>query len=535
MKVLSKVLFLMLLAGLAYAVGTDSWVDGDEYLHIPKAAVAPTMDGVLDAVWFSAPVIRCDTYTAEDPDAPEGTMPTDWFDLTTEARAMWDGDFFYLFFRSLDDEVDATGTDSYTNDSYEIYFDGDNSKTEGTSFDADDKQWRWVYMEATGNPDSGTSQFAWADTDYGYDFELKIPVADLPMPLEAGHEFGFEIQQNDRDGGARAHLSRWWHTSNFSWNTPSLFGNAILDEHVADEYLPCYKTNTPFEIDADQEDAWLAFPEITQNTWVTDDATLWFLETAVDDFWYDCYMSFRIAWDADYFYAFVEQKDDVNDNTLSDTYQRDSVELYWDGDNSKNESGGYDADDHQLRFVSDGVTADNAGESVWSVVVKDDGFDVEVAVPWSVLAFEPALDELFGFEVQTNDTDDGVARSAMGRWWSYSNSSWNNPSYFGTAYFTQFDAVKNDVAQAESFDLSQNYPNPFNPSTTIKYAVRARENVRLTVYDMLGHQVATLVNEVKNIGTYEATFDASNLSSGNYFYKLEAGDKVITKKMPFLK
>ncbi len=88
------------------------------------------------------------------------------------------------------------------------------------------------------------------------------------------------------------------------------------------------------------------------------------------------------------------------------------------------------------------------------------------------------------------------------------------------------------------FALAQNFPNPFNPTTTIGYAVGGFRNqesgfreVRLAVYDILGREVAVLVNEKKAPGRYEVEFDASGLSSGTYFYRLEAGSFVETKKL----
>ncbi len=94
----------------------------------------------------------------------------------------------------------------------------------------------------------------------------------------------------------------------------------------------------------------------------------------------------------------------------------------------------------------------------------------------------------------------------------------------------------------DDLQLYQNYPNPFNPSTTIKFSIpnvistEGRNlNVTLKVYDVLGNEVATLVNEFRNAGSYEVDFDASSLSSGIYFYRLQAGLFVQTKKMIFLK
>jgi hypothetical protein len=87
----------------------------------------------------------------------------------------------------------------------------------------------------------------------------------------------------------------------------------------------------------------------------------------------------------------------------------------------------------------------------------------------------------------------------------------------------------------KEFALLQNYPNPFNPSTAIRYTLSEASQVRLSVYDMLGREVATLVNERQPVGAYQAVFNASQLASGTYFYKLQAGGFVQTKKMLLVK
>jgi len=87
----------------------------------------------------------------------------------------------------------------------------------------------------------------------------------------------------------------------------------------------------------------------------------------------------------------------------------------------------------------------------------------------------------------------------------------------------------------EEFMLEQNFPNPFNPSTTFKYSIPNSEFVTLKVYDVLGNEVATLVNEEKPAGIYEVEFDASRLSSGVYLYKLSAGDFSDVNKLMLLK
>ena len=85
------------------------------------------------------------------------------------------------------------------------------------------------------------------------------------------------------------------------------------------------------------------------------------------------------------------------------------------------------------------------------------------------------------------------------------------------------------------FKLEQNYPNPFNPSTIIKFAVPERSNVLIKIYDILGSEVVTLVNEEMDAGWYQKSFDAYSYSSGVYLFRMEAGTYLSTKKMMLIK
>ena len=87
----------------------------------------------------------------------------------------------------------------------------------------------------------------------------------------------------------------------------------------------------------------------------------------------------------------------------------------------------------------------------------------------------------------------------------------------------------------EQFSLEQNYPNPFNPATNIQYSIAETCFVKLTVYNVMGQRVATIVNETKSAGTYRASWDASNMASGIYHYRLQAGNQVFTKQMTLIK
>ncbi|MDO8549646.1 MAG: T9SS type A sorting domain-containing protein [Ignavibacteria bacterium] len=95
--------------------------------------------------------------------------------------------------------------------------------------------------------------------------------------------------------------------------------------------------------------------------------------------------------------------------------------------------------------------------------------------------------------------------------------------------------VGNEEELPKSYSLHQNYPNPFNPATTIKYELPKEVYVVLTVYNILGQEVETLVNSVQQAGRYEIYWDASDLASGFYIYRIEAGDFVEAKKLILMK
>ncbi|MCD4691404.1 MAG: T9SS type A sorting domain-containing protein [Calditrichales bacterium] len=106
-------------------------------------------------------------------------------------------------------------------------------------------------------------------------------------------------------------------------------------------------------------------------------------------------------------------------------------------------------------------------------------------------------------------------------------------------YFAIWDKTPTGIADEDiqplEFSLLQNYPNPFNPKTVIGYQLSVISNVELTVYNYLGQRVQTLVNKQQQAGSYTVRFNAGNLASGVYFYKLQAGDLCITKKMLLVK
>ena len=127
--------------------------------------------------------------------------------------------------------------------------------------------------------------------------------------------------------------------------------------------------------------------------------------------------------------------------------------------------------------------------------------------------------------------------------WAIDSGSVKYPASLGNYQYWPFigntayakkksNAVKTSML---SFRLDQNYPNPFNPSTTIKYEIPENGFVSLKVFNILGQEVASLVNEVKTAGQYQAYFNATKLSSGIYIYRLETSRNSEKRKMLLLK
>ena len=101
--------------------------------------------------------------------------------------------------------------------------------------------------------------------------------------------------------------------------------------------------------------------------------------------------------------------------------------------------------------------------------------------------------------------------------------------------YTYSDKVNVNVNWPTSYTLEQNFPNPFNPTTTIQYSVPEKSLVKISIFNVIGQEVESLVNEEKQTGVYNVVFTAVNLPSGVYFYNLQSGNLVITKKMVLLK
>ena len=435
-----------------YITVTDTEPVDENMLQIVKASYAPVIDGDMDEIWYTATTERI-----VKPDAAEGSPPDDYLDLFSTMRLMWDDTSLYLFIKVVDDEISSSSANSYENDGVEIYFDGDNSKTPGTYDGVDDLQTRIEYQDGDdvymydSVPDGTEGAVAdWANMDgdaFGYIIEVQYPLAELNIDAESGSIFGFEVQINDRDNQNRETLYRWWGTDNNAWNDASLFGTAELIGYQADDYLNIPYTATPPEIDGVLDPVWQSgAPPIYQGTYVFTNGGVVGGQYFEIYKWEDAQMEFRTLWDDDFFYFWCEVIDDELSTTSANSWENDSIELYFDGDNAKAEA--YDFDDIQWRWVWDETNNEYVPGNetfAWGELPSGlNGYTFELAIPWEDLTFDLEEGLIIGFELQVNDRDN-ERRENMIRWWSDDNMSWDDPSLFGNAVFLNHGPVINPI------------------------------------------------------------------------------------------
>jgi hypothetical protein len=219
--------------------------------------------------------------------------------------------------------------------------------------------------------------------------------------------------------------------------------------------------------------------------------------------------------------------------------------------------------DYHMRFVQNRIIIDNDGVDSLEVIGDNyfwgsrfpdplAGYNFEAKIPWTDLAhkgnagvirtnpvFVPQVGMRIPFDIELSSCsptatqrDGQLDYSSIANGNSYSNVTlWSN-TWIGDSWTT---GVKDSKQKVSTYKLAQNYPNPFNPTTKIQYSIMKAGMVTLNVYDILGRKVATLVNENQSEGTHTVNFDASKLTSGVYFYRIESGSFMNIKKMMLVK
>ncbi|MFC1569039.1 sugar-binding protein [bacterium] len=502
--------------------------DPDFVLDVPMAQMAPVIDGVMDPIWYSACSVPMERSNTTDAVAPDN-----WLDTFARFKMMYDDDHYYVFIQAHDDIINTSSSNSYENDSFEIYFDGDNSKNDqATGYDGNDVQMRYVYGQTSDNSGNAPNSICqYLNTDNGYNCEIRIPVQDMTFNLNPDHTFGFDIQFNDNDQGGRDHLLKWWNEDNNSWQNPGLFGTAHTTDYMAAD--PMYVLQAPGTpiIDGVMDDAaWDNIPWFSDNTFVVQNGGAP-LSPPFDinniNGWNDCRFNYKMMWQGSILYFYADVFDDIIDTGHGDFWMNDGFQIFIDGNNDKTSLP--DANDAEYNSV---YTTTPTGDVAFTQTTS--GWTMEMQMNLGANpGISPAIDDLMGIDVSVNDNDGG-GRDLWSRWWSEDDVAWNNPSLRGTIKFTGLTVdVEDNKSKSviQDFHLAQNYPNPFNPSTTIRYSVPITSSVTLTIYDLLGKEITTLVNEIRTPGEYSVVWDSEGQAAGIYLARLNTGDFTETKKL----
>lgn len=266
-----------------------------------------------------------------------------------------------------------------------------------------------------------------------------------------------------------------------------------------------------------------------------------------------------LAVDAEYLYIAFDVTDDVTSPAVAaESWLNDSPDLFiglydWHGAPHQGFERGTHPD-YQMRFNQSQILFANPGNTAFMTSDSADfawqekfvnGYIVEARISWESMAafggdevFTPVEGMRIPLDFSVNDADGAPREGIMTYSVNNQDRSWQSPSRWTYTWIGERStpvSVEDEIEVPFTYNLSQNYPNPFNPSTTIAYSIRKAGPVEVVVYNVLGQRVRTLVDENKPAGEHHIQFDASGLSSGVYFYRIQAGDFVDTKKLLLMK
>jgi hypothetical protein len=187
------------------------------------------------------------------------------------------------------------------------------------------------------------------------------------------------------------------------------------------------------------------------------------------------------------------------------------------------------------------MTRQGATDSIWTVSFRVKG-KAHAGIMYFYRFIHPGgttVNEGGGFVQKPNRARfiQATAPNVFPATYTTPTDSWQKdaPLFCETPQFGITDVAMQDMGVPDEYKLNQNYPNPFNPATRITYSVPTYAKVTLKVFNLLGQEVATLVNQEQTRGNYVALFEANKMATGVYFYRLEAGKFTETKKMLLLK
>jgi hypothetical protein len=320
--------------------------------------------------------------------------------------------------------------------------------------------------------------------------------------------------------------------------------------------VPTISLNVPdFEADGYLDEWWDAGIEPVVLKPETDYVVVGSMEDSTD-----LKASVYMAIDDDYLYLAGDVIDDVfyhNDN--QDWWTNDALDFFI---GLYNQTGGAhqnfelgDEPDHKFQIRANGFTDEVT--SGYEMGLDHENYYFEGFDPDYVFEAKISLDSIktadedrfypkngmkIPIEIYFHDNDDGTTTHESALGWSPNNTdlAWQSPTewtytFIGDRYGVVGVEDEKVSNVATTFSLEQNYPNPFNPVTTIEYSIAKAEKVKISVYNVLGQKVDELVNNKMQAGAYKVNWNASGFASGMYFYKIQAGNFVKTRKMLLMK
>jgi len=566
---LSKIVLFVICLVLIVCIA-NAKITNDGSLVIPKvnAANAPVVGGnfviepawnLVDATWME--------YSNEP--SQDGT---NWASIAGWAKFMYDDSKIYGLYYVQDDYLDSVSTTDWQMDGVEMFIDAQNTHTSDAYSASSAFQ---LNLRLAQNVDSVKAairrnlNYQWiidtlsmnsgGPSGYYVKFCMSLDSLGFTTPVAANTKISFQLQLDDNDGAGRIGTPNWnYSPANADWQNTLQWGNAVLGgdgEQIGyDAGTPTKlqfvlsKTATAPVIDGNLDAAYVGANQTTMNFVQAGNVPT--LMTTVSDMDYRFYG----LYDDHYLYGFYTVIDDYIDTTSTTDWQMDGIEMFIDAQNTHTSDPYSASSAYQLNLRPpqsiDSVEAarvkgldyqwklkPQVGDTVFSL---RGGYTLEFKMSLDSLGFTtPAVAGTpFSFQLQIDDND-GAGRTHTANWWySPANADWQNTLQWGDAKLgpggsTGVDSKSPSVVAG--YELAQNYPNPFNPSTEISFTLAKSGKVKLAVYELLGKEIAVLVNGMRNAGSQTATFNAKNFSSGVYFYKLEAGNTVLAKKMILLK
>jgi hypothetical protein len=364
---------------------------------------------------------------------------------------------------------------------------------------------------------------------------LRAPVTDQQVT------YYYAVVCVDKAGNIGAASESTGGVTNTAKGVPTVSLNAP-SSFAADGNLGEWAAVTPITLSVENGTAYVA-----PNTVITNDA--------------DLMVKAYVAMNNDYLYVAFDIEDDViSFNPSLASYLNDCADLFlglfdWRGKPHTSYQRGAQPDYH-FRFakdkaIIDGLTGGDSllvpgAEYYWGEKFPT-GYVIEARIAFAELAsrfgdnlFVPAEGFRLPIDFSINDADATGEREGILTYSIYNeDQSWNNPSRWTHTWIGSLwepvVGIDDDELLPDVYSLSQNYPNPFNPTTLIKYSIQSAGFVSIKIFDVLGREVSTLVNQNQNPGEYTIQFNGSGLSSGIYFYQIESGSFHNVKKMMLVK